>query len=313
MKIQKTLFAPRRRRCRPQTARAFVKQVGSVIASATTAKIGQSMSDELGDIPIYEVPADALRLPWVSRSLRALIAARRLRPRRRIVPAALAALTSLALHALLIGSVVWTASETPAVRRPQYQGPGSTEIVSPEEPTMTLVLINEPQPIQKMHLFHVDLASRGFAPPDLAVTLLSPNGEPAFDTSKRENTNAAAPSPASDMALRAMLYGRYVRQIKARVDRAWMRPRTPIGADSFNCRVQIIQDRHGNVKETTLQECNGDLRWQLSVVQAIQSASPLPAPPDPQVFANAFTLELSSMPYVPGGSREGFEPPERRQ
>jgi hypothetical protein len=105
-----------------------------------------------------------------------------------------------------------------------------------------------------------------------------------------------------------MMFGRYVGQISARVQRAWLRPRTPMGASSFACRVQILQDRVGNVQEVTLQQCNGDLHWQASLVQAIQSASPLPAPPDPAVFSNLLTMEFDSDQYRAGGHAEGFEP-----
>jgi hypothetical protein len=74
------------------------------------------------------------------------------------------------------------------------------------------------------------------------------------------------------------------------------------------CSVQITQDRSGNVQQTVLQRCNGDLCWQLSLVQAIQSASPLPAPPDPSVFADAVTLQFNCDAYVAGGAADGFEP-----
>ena len=62
------------------------------------------------------------------------------------------------------------------------------------------------------------------------------------------------------------------------------------------------------MKEVTLKQCNGDARWQLSLVHAIESASPLPAPPDPAVFAASLTLEMRSEPYDPGRNGDGFEP-----
>src|SRR6185437_12842815 len=69
----------------------------------------------------------------------------------------------------------------------------------------------------------------------------------------------------------------------------------------------------GNVEETTLQSCNGDARWQLSLVEAIQTASPLPAPPDPSVFADAVVMQFTSQGYVPGGTAIGFEPAAPRE
>ena len=44
-----------------------------------------------------------------------------------------------------------------------------------------------------------------------------------------------------------VLYGRYVGQIRARIERAWLRPCSLIGASSFTCVVQIVQDRVGTV------------------------------------------------------------------
>ena len=44
-----------------------------------------------------------------------------------------------------------------------------------------------------------------------------------------------------------------------------------------------------------------------SLVRAIQSASPLPAPPDPAVFTQSLNLELEAEPYAPGHGSDGFE------
>ena len=108
---------------------------------------------------------------------------------------------------------------------------------------------------------------------------------------------------------RQILFGRYVGQITARIDRAWMRPRAPIeDAALFTCRVRITQNRVGVVQEIELVRCNGPARWQTSLVQAIQSASPLPAPPDADVYSDRVTLDLQSATFAPGGSTEGFEP-----
>ena len=90
-----------------------------------------------------------------------------------------------------------------------------------------------------------------------------------------------------------------------------MRPRTPIESGRFTCRARIVQDKTGVVQEVELRDCNGDAHWQVSLVRAIQSASPLPAPPNPSVFAKTLTLEFSSEPFIPGGDPEGFEPQAR--
>jgi hypothetical protein len=111
-----------------------------------------------------------------------------------------------------------------------------------------------------------------------------------------------------DQSGHSLLFGRYMGQISARVERAWLRPRSVPKEGSFACRVQIQQDRRGMVQEVTLEKCSQDLQWQASLVKAIEGASPLPAPPDAAVFSNLLTLEFDSDAYVVGRSDEGFEP-----
>jgi hypothetical protein len=106
---------------------------------------------------------------------------------------------------------------------------------------------------------------------------------------------------------RALLFGRYIGQISARVDRAWQRPRSPL-SDRFECRARIVQDKDGAVREIELEQCTGDPRWQLSLVRAIQSASPLPAPPDPSIFSRTVHMQFTSEPFSPGADANGFEP-----
>ena len=111
-----------------------------------------------------------------------------------------------------------------------------------------------------------------------------------------------------DEATEARLYGVYVGQISARIERAWLKPRTSPGTDRFVCRVQVLQNPSGDVQEITLLGCNGDARWRSSLVRAIQTASPLPAAPDPRVFRKHLALQFDSDAFVAGGSSEGFEP-----
>jgi hypothetical protein len=61
------------------------------------------------------------------------------------------------------------------------------------------------------------------------------------------------------------------------------------------------------VQEVILKRCTDQPQWQISLVKAIQQASPLPAPPEPAVFSNLLTMEFDSEPYVAGGRDEGFE------
>jgi hypothetical protein len=124
----------------------------------------------------------------------------------------------------------------------------------------------------------------------------------------------AAPSDTKDNSADGQsglgaMYGRYVGQIRARVDRAWLRPRTAIGAPLFQCLVQVDQDSQGRVEDVTLVRCNGDDRWRLSLVHAIEAASPLPAAPNPAVFAPHVLLEFRAMAYSSGVQAALYEPP----
>lgn len=76
--------------------------------------------------------------------------------------------------------------------------------------------------------------------------------------------------------------------------------------------MQVQQSNRGDVIEVALARCEGDTRWQLSLVHAIERASPLPAPPDPAVFTSSLQLAFQATAYVPGGSDEGFEPANAR-
>jgi hypothetical protein len=152
----------------------------------------------------------------------------------------------------------------------------------------------------------------------LLTSIVWPASRDRNHTHSREGVSASRRQAADDIALqwvdvdehsgvdrsRAQIYGRYLGQINARIDRAWVRPRAPIGATRFLCQVRIEQDAVGNVREVTLDRCNGSPVWQRSLVDAIKSASPLPAPADPAVFAPeiqmAFREEASEAEVMAG-------------
>ncbi len=60
--------------------------------------------------------------------------------------------------------------------------------------------------------------------------------------------------------------------------------------------------------DVTIGGCSQDSRWRASLVEAVRSASPLPAPPDHRVFRRSVALAFASAAFVPGGSTQGFEP-----
>jgi hypothetical protein len=129
---------------------------------------------------------------------------------------------------------------------------------------------------------------------------------------------AIATESAAESSARARLVGIYTGQIRARIERVWRRPRTPVDEDGessdkrmanapFECLVTIVQDATGRVQETELLRCNGSPTWQRSLVVAINQASPLPAPPDPTVFARTVTLNFIGFAFAPGMSADEYE------
>jgi hypothetical protein len=158
------------------------------------------------------------------------------------------------------------------------------------------------------------------------ITVLSSDALPAFNlgtVGDPGESDATAELKEENPAVRALMFGRYKGQIDARIERAWRKPRTgvsdpreimPPGAaihaeqpQRFHCAAQISQDVQGNVKEIQLANCNGTVAWQMSLVSAIQQASPLPAPPTPSVFSNTLTLSFDAQPYGEGSRQDGFE------
>lgn len=73
----------------------------------------------------------------------------------------------------------------------------------------------------------------------------------------------------------------YMTAIANKVESKWIRP---IGSRGSHCRVLIYQIPGGEVVKVSVSECNGDVAFQRSVEAAVRKASPLPAPPDPEVF-----------------------------
>jgi hypothetical protein len=186
----------------------------------------------------------------------------------RWLTASVAALVSIAIHVLLAQSVLITEGAR-MKRAPREAGLGANGIAADSEPITTLILIEQPE-----------------------------TGSPEEDSFE----------PAIDRETRAELYGRYLGQVQARIERAWWRPRSPIDSELFDCDLQVLQDTRGRVLEVTLQRCNGDLLWQMSLVRAVERASPLPAPPDPKVFTSSLRLSFTSRAYAPGTDEQGFEP-----
>jgi hypothetical protein len=234
-------------------------------------------------------------------------------PSRRLGISAAGLVGTVLLHLLIVLSFVLDLS-LPARHLPTKSGAGPSALASDQELEMTVVFINELSPTQSAPRPEpLELASRGVAPPDLRVVVLSPDpSPPAAAAAHGEESQDNAPPLEADPTQHAILYGRYVGQVQARIERAWMRPRTEIGAPQFSCRARIEQGRRGDVFRVDLDHCKGSQRWQQSLVSAIRTASPLPAPPDVSVYADILWLSFVSEGFKSGGSAQGFEP-ERSQ
>ncbi|MHB8812192.1 MAG: energy transducer TonB [Steroidobacteraceae bacterium] len=195
------------------------------------------------------------------------------------------------MHIAVIAPLIWAGGGSQERQERRYRGETALQWVilddSPRTAPVTVASLSLPR-----------LVSIG-----VSEDLAAPSVTPPAPASKEKNAESEERSSLG------ALYGRYVGQIHARIDRAWIRPRTAIGAPIFQCQVQIDQDRLGQVGEVTLVQCNGDARWQLSVVRAIEGASPLPAPPNPAVFARHIVLEFRAMAYAPGMPGGLYEPP----
>lgn len=74
----------------------------------------------------------------------------------------------------------------------------------------------------------------------------------------------------------------YIMQIAQDIENSWLRPVTNIEGQS--CGVFVTQTMTGDVIDVRLQSCTSDNAFQRSVERAVHKASPLPMPPNPDVF-----------------------------
>jgi hypothetical protein len=225
--------------------------------------------------------------------------------RERALRLVVVAVLSFALHALVLFKLVHGGE---AVRRsaPQLTGVGASSMVADAEPVDALILISL-QDSPKRDESVEAITSRGQEKALASTKIASADARPAPQP-PAARSSPDAPEPTSNNAGRAMLFGQYLDQIYARVERAWIRPRTPIVDGQFHCRVRILQGTQGEVREVTMEACNGDLGWQMSLARAIETASPLSAPPDPSVFVPTLVMEFHSATFQAGESEQGFGP-----
>ena len=70
--------------------------------------------------------------------------------------------------------------------------------------------------------------------------------------------------------------------IAKKVENNWLRPVTNTEGES--CDVIVTQTMTGEVLGVELKSCTSDNAFQRSVERAVRKASPLPLPPNPDVF-----------------------------
>jgi len=214
------------------------------------------------------------------------------------------------LHALLL-TPAFLGSAPHKRHSPNNETLGASASLS-EESTMTLLFIEQSNAGSKADPDTDYVASLSLSPSALRPVAMRDFPPPtALGQGDSQQDEEATANEAATSDPGNALFGRYVGQIDARIQRAWIRPRTSIDSGTFTCRVQIAQEPSGRVKEIEIVRCNGDIPWQTSLIRAIQSASPLPAPPDPKLFTHTFTLEFTARPFTPGENPEGFEPESR--
>lgn len=92
-------------------------------------------------------------------------------------------------------------------------------------------------------------------------------------------------------ALRAAtLSAQWAAAIQARVQRAWIRPSS--ARAGLDCRVAVTQAPGGTVLRAEVKECNGDEAVRQSLAAAVFRASPLPPPPEADLFERNIELRF---------------------
>jgi colicin import membrane protein len=74
----------------------------------------------------------------------------------------------------------------------------------------------------------------------------------------------------------------YVKLIEQQVERNWLRP--PSIKAGQSCEVFVKQTALGDVISVSVQACSSDVAFRNSIERAVWKASPLPPPPNPEVF-----------------------------
>jgi hypothetical protein len=233
---------------------------------------------------------------------------------------------TLLLHGIAIQTIV-AGSGFHKPRPPEVQGAEVGRVDPAAAPAEELVLVAIADAQKYDSGLKGPIVDFGPQLKKLSIPSIGPDPLPviAFEADDPPEAKAPAVPEAGDAAVRALMFGRFTGQISARIERAWVRPRSPVsddadaatrrdvtgepvaGGNTFRCQVQIRQDVHSNVQEVLLVECNGTEAWRHSLVIAINQSSPLPAPPIPSVFTRLLNMTFEGRAYHRGDPPDEYE------
>jgi len=80
----------------------------------------------------------------------------------------------------------------------------------------------------------------------------------------------------------------YRTQLQQHIQRQWIKP--PSAQPGIECEVHVTQIPSGDVTDVRIGACNGDAAVIRSIEAAVHRASPLPRPPDPNLFERNLQL-----------------------
>lgn len=212
--------------------------------------------------------------------------------------------TALAIEAVVVDAATLAALQ----RRP----------VSPPEPMPAPVAVPRPEPVPPTPSQKAAPAERP-APPPAAKLQPKPQARPqAVVKAAPAPASAVAPAPtpapvapaidparaAAEAELQAQLAeearlgalrasglaARWSAAIRARIERAWIRPDS--ARPGLDCTVAVTQAPGGTVLKVVVRDCNGDEAVRQSIEDAVLRASPLPPPPDPALFERELILRF---------------------
>ncbi len=102
--------------------------------------------------------------------------------------------------------------------------------------------------------------------------------------------NSLEAEEKADAARNSPAMASWQQMIRARIERAWIRP--PSAHAGLDCFIDVTQVPGGTVTAVHLGNCNGDGAVRQSIEDAVSRASPLPPPPDPSLFVRDLEIEF---------------------